>query len=199
MLDCDWSSDVCSSDLAKIAAGGFLRDLLYRIDVISIHLPPLRERAEDIPLLVEHFTARYARRYLKNVVGVAPETMRALLEYPWPGNIRELKNCLARAVILSKGVYVTPESLPQKITRQAPPEPSGQPGLAPPAERAEGPAGAGLTLKDMETELIITTLKRCQGNKTLAARMLGISRKGLYEKMDRLGIGEGIEQGGKAP
>jgi DNA-binding NtrC family response regulator len=178
---------------AHIAAGRFLRDLLYRIDVISIHLPPLRERAEDIPLLVEHFTARYARRYLKTVVGVSPEALRLLMDYPWPGNVRELKNCLARAVILSKGAYLTPESLPQKVTSQT------QAAFVPPAGPAEGPAEAGLTLKDMETELIITTLKRCQGNKTLAARMLGISRKGLYEKMDRLGIGEGPEQGGKTP
>jgi DNA-binding NtrC family response regulator len=178
---------------AQIVAGRFLRDLLYRIDVISIHLPPLRERAEDIPLLVEHFAARYARRYLKTVVGVSPEALQALLDYPWPGNVRELKNCLARAVILSKGAYVTPESLPQKVTRRA-----AAPAAAAPAEPPEGQAGAGLTLKDMETELIITTLKRCQGNKTLAARMLGISRKGLYEKMDRLGIGEGPEPGGKA-
>ena len=108
--------------------------------------------------------------------------MRALMDYAWPGNVRELQNILARAVILSKGPRLVPEDLPDKLrgpARPAGPAPAGGLGELPPE---------GLTLKDMETELIINTLKQSQGNKTQAARMLGISRKGLYEKMQRLGI-----------
>lgn len=163
---------------AQIASGRFISDLLYRIEVISIHLPPLRERAEDIPLLVEHFLTHYAKIYKKPVRGVSSNAMRALMDYPWPGNVRELKNSLARSVILSKGTSLTLTDLPQKIKHPA--RPSRE---APPPLLREG-----LTLKDMEAELIASTLKRCQGNKTLAAKMLGISRKGLYEKMLRLGI-----------
>ncbi len=182
-----------NADLEElIAQGKFLRDLLYRIEVIAIHLPPLSARVEDIPLLVGHFTARYAEKYQKPVVGVSSEAQRALAAYAWPGNVRELKNCLARAIILSKGPYVGLADLPDKITRQ---------GAAPPWPRPAGAEDAlpapGLTLRDMEAELIANTLKRCQGNKTLAAKTLGISRKGLYEKMERLGVRDPLENGDK--
>jgi DNA-binding NtrC family response regulator len=167
---------------SQIASGRFLKDLLYRIEVIAIHVPPLRERSEDIPLLVEHFVSRFARRYQKTVEGVSPEAMQALLDYCWPGNVRELENILARAVILSKGPRLTMVDLPEKVCQQSPtPCPAGTMGF-------EDMPPEGLTLRDMETELIINTLKQSQGNKAQAARMLGISRKGLYEKMQRLGI-----------
>jgi DNA-binding NtrC family response regulator len=177
---------------ANIASGRFLIDLFYRIEVISIQIPPLRQRVEDIPLLVEHFVAHYARRYLNPVTGVSPLAMRALMDYSWPGNVRELKNCLARAVILCKGTHLTEEDLSQKMVRKIPP--AGPVGL----KHLNATLGQGFTLKDMETDLIINTLKQCQGNKTLAAKMLGISRKGLYEKMERLGIREGADSGGEA-
>ena len=167
----------------QIAAGRFMSDLLYRIEVIPIHLPPLRERMEDIPLLAGHFVTQYARRYLRPVEGISPEAMRALMGYSWPGNVRELKNCLARAVILSKESHLSLEALPGKIGKQTYPAggPCGQ-------ETPDHPSLQGLTLRDMEMDLIISTMKRCHGNKTLAAKVLGISRKGLYEKMARLGI-----------
>lgn len=171
----------------QIAGGRFMRDLLYRIEVIAVHLPALRERIEDIPILVGHFTAHYARHYLKSVDGVAPEAMQALLDYPWPGNVRELKNCLARAVILSKKPVLTREDLPQKIIEGA----QAGAGLREQGRKEASPA-EGVTLKDMETRLIADTIRRCQGNKTLAAKVLGISRKGLYEKMARLGIREDL-------
>ena len=177
---------------AEIASGRFMNDLLYRIEVIPIRVPPLRERMEDIPLLVEHFVAQYARQYLRAMEGVSPEAMRALMDYRWPGNIRELKNCLARAVILSKKPYLAPEDLPRKISHQRP-STAERPDSATP----EDPASLGPTLKDMETDLIINTLKRCNGNKTLAAKVLGISRKGLYEKMERLGVRGFLDSGGE--
>ncbi|WP_028321032.1 sigma-54-dependent transcriptional regulator [Desulfatiglans anilini] len=172
---------------AQIAAGRFMRDLLYRIEVIAMHLPPLRERVEDIPILVEHFIAHYARHYMKSIEGVAPDAMQALLDYPWPGNVRELENCLARAVILSKQSVLGRDDLPGKMTEGARAEAgSGEAG------REDAPPVEGVTLKDMETRLIADTIRRCQGNKTLAAKVLGISRKGLYEKMARLGIKEDL-------
>jgi len=175
---------------AEIASGRFMSDLLYRIEVIPIRVPPLRERMEDIPLLVEHFVAQYARQYLRAMEGVSPEAMRALMDYHWPGNIRELKNCLARAVILSKKPYLALEDLPRKISQKR----SSTAGR-PDTETPEDPASLGPTLKDMETDLIINTLKRCNGNKTLAAKVLGISRKGLYEKMERLGVRGFLDSG----
>ncbi|MCG6878760.1 MAG: sigma-54 dependent transcriptional regulator [Deltaproteobacteria bacterium] len=179
---------------AEIASGRFMNDLRYRIEVIPIHVPPLRERMEDIPLLVGHFLAQYARRYLRAMEGVSPEAMRALMDYRWPGNIRELKNCLARAVILSKKSYLALEDLPRKISQQTP-STSERSGTAMP----EDPTSLGPTLKDMETDLIINTLKRCNGNKTLAAKVLGISRKGLYEKMERLGVRGFLDSGEEMP
>jgi DNA-binding NtrC family response regulator len=149
---------------------------------------------EDIPLLVGHFLAQYARRYLRAMEGVSPEAMRALMDYRWPGNIRELKNCLARAVILSKKSYLALEDLPRKISQQTP-STSERSGTAMP----EDPTSLGPTLKDMETDLIINTLKRCNGNKTLAAKVLGISRKGLYEKMERLGVRGFLDSGEEMP
>lgn len=172
----------------QIASGRFMSDLLYRIEVIPIHLPPLRERIEDIPLLVEHFVTRYARRYLKTVKGVSPEAMRVLMDYAWPGNVRELKNCLARSVILSKKSRIGRYDLPAKIVnRKDSPENS-------PVDWPDALELKGSTLKDMETSLIISTLKRCGGNKTKAAKALGISRKGLYEKIARLDIDESPDQ-----
>ena len=165
-----------------IARGKFISDLLYRLDVISVRIPPLCRRGEDIPLLVEHFLARYARRYQKAVEGVEAKAMQMLLDYAWPGNVRELKNCLARAVILCRQKHLSAEDLPEKIRLSDPGPGAGQ--EAP----AEFSARGGRTLKEMETSLITNTLKMSRGNKTLTAKRLGISRKGLYEKMARLGI-----------
>lgn len=170
---------------AMIEDGRFLRDLLYRIEVISIRVPPLRERQDDIPLLTNHYLRHYARQYDRPVVGVHPETMAFLMESPWPGNVRELKNCMARAVILSKGATLTLDDLPERVRA------GGH------ASQRAGREGVpligrlpdtGVTLKRMEAELIRMTLQKCAGNKSLAAKRLGISRKSLYEKMDRYGI-----------
>jgi DNA-binding NtrC family response regulator len=168
---------------AMIEDGRFLRDLLYRIEVISIRVPPLRERQDDIPLLTEHYIRHYARQYDRPVTGIAPAAMGFLLEHPWKGNVRELKNCVARAVILSKGRQLTLEDLPESVR-------SDRDGTR--AREGGGLIGdlpeTGVTLKGMEAELIRATLRNCGGNKSLAARQLGISRKSLYEKMERYGI-----------
>jgi len=164
----------------EIEKGRFLRDLLYRIDVINIELPPLRERREDIYLLVDHYIRRYAARFGKDIQGVEPATMQALVDHQWPGNIRELKNYLARGVILSKKKKLSLADLPDfnassaktaDTLDEAPTGLSSQPG--------------NLTLREMEKKMIRATLAACDGNKSRTAARLGISRKTLYEKIAR--------------
>ena len=171
-------------DLHKeIKHGRFMRDLLYRIDVISIQVPPLRDRLEDIPLLVDHFAKRYALQYNKEVEGVHPDLMETLMNYEWPGNIRELKNCLARAVILAKGSLLGMADIPEKIVSE-----SGGLSANEPKRLIYDIPEQGVSIRDMERELILKTLDQCRGNKSLAAQRLGISRKALYEKIARFKI-----------
>lgn len=168
----------------EIKGGRFLSDLLYRIEVISMRVPPLRERREDIPLLVDHYTKRYSRHYEKSIEGIQPDLLEALTHYPWPGNVRELQNSLERAVILSKGHLLALEDFPEKIL-------SAKPNRLPasdPKELIRDFPEHGVKIRDMENALIRKTLEKCEGNKTLAAQFLGISRKALYEKMERYGI-----------
>lgn len=167
-----------------IESGRFLRDLFYRLEVISIQVPPLRERRDDIPILADHYLQHYVTQYGKLLEGIASDAMALMMAYSWPGNVRELKNCMARGVILSKGRRLMPDDLPESMRAGA-------------GGAAEGSMGAallrslpmgGATLRTLETELIQKTLEQCGGNKSLTARCLGISRKALYEKMDRYGI-----------
>lgn len=167
----------------EIKNGRFLRDLLYRIDVINIKLPPLRERREDIYLLVNHYIRRYAAQYKKHIQGIEPDAMKALADYHWPGNIRELKNFIARGVILSKHKKLRFDDLPEICSNSghclsAVRDCKSQ--ISIPEE--------GLKLQDMEKELIRRTLEDCCYNKSQAAQRLGISRKTLYEKIARYAI-----------
>ncbi len=168
----------------EIAKGRFLNDLLYRLEVVPIQVPPLRRRKDDICLLCEHFVRVFSAQYERGLRGVTPEALALLSDYPWPGNVRELKNSLAQAVILSGGDRLTAADLPRKIVDAvragAPP---ARPGLI--GDLPE----EGATLREMEMQLIEKTLLRCQGNKSLAAQQLGISRKTLYEKIQRYGLG----------
>jgi DNA-binding NtrC family response regulator len=168
---------------AEIEAGRFLSDLLYRIEVVPLRLPALRERKEDIYLLVDHFMRQFARQYNKPIARIDPQALQILSDYSWPGNVRELKNCVARSVILSEGPTLTLEDLPQKITEAA--------GLAvsqPDDALIQRLPEQGVTLRRMESELIRMTLAMHKGNKSLTAQSLGISRKTLYEKIERYGI-----------
>jgi DNA-binding NtrC family response regulator len=168
---------------AMIEDGRFLRDLLYRIEVIAIHVPPLRERREDIPLLTDHYVRHYARQYEKPVDGVDAEAMDFLMTNHWEGNVRELKNCIARGVILSKGRFITMDDLPRRMR-----EDEEERLLRQSQNLVLSLPDKGVTLKHMEAELIKATLQKCSGNKSLAAKYLGISRKSLYEKMNRYGL-----------
>jgi two-component system response regulator AtoC len=156
---------------ARVQAGTFREDLFYRLDVIPLTLPPLRERKEDIPLLVDHFIAKFNRNNKKQIRGVSARTLRTLLRYAWPGNIRELENCIERAAVLTDG-----EILDLRDLAQLPHPPAAE---APPPE----PASLRSSLKDRERALILQTLQSVQGNRTRAADLLGISLRSLYYKL----------------
>jgi DNA-binding NtrC family response regulator len=153
-------------------AGRFRDDLYYRINVISITLPPLRERREDLPTLVEHLLA--TRQIGAKPFRVTPKALAALQRYDWPGNVRELANVLERAQILAEGAEITPDDLPEAVA-----------GLAgPPPDRPADP----LNLAGVEKRHVEAVLKKTGGNKVAAARALGVSRRSLYRLIERHGI-----------
>ncbi len=164
-----------------VAEGRFREDLFYRLNVIPIHVPPLRARREDIPLLAQVLVARFAADNQKKIVGVDDAAMHRLCNHPWPGNIREFANLLERAVILAGGDHITLNDLADQLPDDIPP------GAAPPAS-ATGPAG-GITLEELERGYILRVLAESNNNRTLAARRLGIDRKTLYRKLKGYGIG----------
>ena len=149
--------------------GAFRADLFYRLNVIAIRLPPLRERMEDIPLLVDHFLARYNASLKKGVREVSREAMVCLLNYPWPGNVRELEKAIERAVLLGGSDIVMPGHLPPRILGQADPHPDSLKGR--------------VTLAELEKVHILSVLHESRWNQTKAAEELGISRTTLWRKM----------------
>jgi DNA-binding NtrC family response regulator len=172
-------------DLSRMAAEGrFREDLLYRLKVVELRIPPLRERREDIPLLSHAFAAQIAREYGKPVKGLSPGVIRALQEYAWPGNVRELKNVMERMVIFCSEEELREVHLPAELRPALPPLPvqpaaSGRPEEPPPPE---GPPPIR-PLEDLEREAILRTLEKTGGNKTQAARLLGIGLRTLHRKL----------------
>lgn len=165
---------------AEIKAGRFLSDVLYRIEVITLEIPPLRCRGDDVLLLADHFLKTHAAAYQKKITGMTSQAIERLMGYAWPGNVRELENIIARGVILAKTDQILVSDLPERLQMPLP-RPA-----APPSSFAlpEIPA-EGIALKELERELIRKTIDKCQGNKSKAAQLLGVSRKTLYEKLDR--------------
>jgi two-component system response regulator HydG len=155
-----------------IEQGVFRRDLYYRLNVIPVHVPPLRERAEDVPILAQHFLTRCSRKMGRAVDGFEPEVLERLTAHHWPGNVRELENLIERMVVLSRTPTIGAESLPAGIGSGAPLRPVG------PTDRRE-----------VEIHSIREALRRAGGNKKLAAEALGIHRTTLYARMRRYGIG----------
>ncbi|MDH5768681.1 MAG: sigma-54 dependent transcriptional regulator [Nitrospirota bacterium] len=154
-------------DLKKeVQAGNFREDLLYRINIVQIDVPPLRERKDDIPLLVTEFVKEFCIRE-KKVLTVSDQVMRVFQNYHWPGNVRQLKNVIERAVVLGKGNMITMKELPEEFLFLK--EKTGTPFQK--------------TLKDLEIQAIKDALQECKGNKAKAARMLGISRKAFYKRL----------------
>ena len=160
---------------AEQKAGRFREDLYFRLNVITVDLPPLRDRREDIPLLVEHFLR--TRQLGKRPLTVCPAARAALERYDWPGNVRELANVLERAQILAEGDTITLDDLPDAL------------GTALPQLAAAGPEGSDV-LSVVELEHVRDVLRRCGGIKASAAEALGVSRRTLYNKLESLGLEE---------
>jgi len=161
--------------LAEVEAGRFRQDLYYRLNVVALALPPLREREEDIPLLASHFLAKFAIKNGKRIKGFTPEAMDRLLKHQWPGNVRELENAVERAVVLARGEYISERELPPALS-------GGGAGEG----RPEG-GFANLTLEELERLAILDALDAAGGNKSEAARRLGITRKTMHSKLVKYG------------
>jgi two-component system, NtrC family, response regulator HydG len=165
--------------MQEIEAGRFREDLFYRLNVVTLKIPPLRERPEDIPLLAQHFVKEFARKNQKPVKGFTPQAMDRLLKYGWPGNVRELMNAVERAVVLSRSDYLGDEAF-------APALPAGPDEEKP--EQIEGKGPANLPLEEVEKTTILNTLEAAGGNKSETARRLGITRRTLHKKLKKYGL-----------
>jgi len=165
---------ICATNMnirSMVEEGTFRQDLLYRINTIELHIPPLRERGNDIQLLADYFLTRYARKYKKEIKGLSRDARTKLQNYDWPGNVRELQHAMERAVILSDGQMLKPENFM----------------LQPSASRKKIETEE-LNLSILEKEAIERALRRADGNVTRAAELLGITRFALYRKLDKLGL-----------
>jgi two-component system response regulator HydG len=175
---------------AEVRAGRFREDLFYRLDVVSLRLPPLRDRREDVPLLAMAFLRRVAEKNGKRVTGFTDGALSALEAYAWPGNVRELLHAVERAVILCRGETIDVPDLPEAIR--------AHPGAErPPATSLVVPLGT--TMEDIERLVIKETLRQTQGDKNLAAQILGIAARTIYRKLDRDEEGKLVEPGHGGP
>jgi PAS domain S-box-containing protein len=157
----------------KVRDGQFRQDLYYRLKVMPVHLPPLRERREDIPLLVRHFLSEFAAEFDKDITGVSEKVMNLFMRYEWPGNVRELKHAMEHACLLCSGGVIVMEHLPADLTAFMG---DGRPSM-PPGEPS-----------NIDKRDILDAIERADGNKSKAARLLGVNRKTLYRKMHKLGV-----------
>jgi DNA-binding NtrC family response regulator len=169
------ATNVVPTDAAR--SGKLREDLYYRLHVFAIELPPLRQRKEDLPLLMQSFITEFNARNNKRVSGVEPSAMKVLEHYNWPGNVRELRNVVERAVILSSGEFLELKHLPPYVSEAPAPPPPPTGGMA---------LTAGMTVEDAENRLIMLTLDHARGNKTRAAEILGISLKTLHNKLNKM-------------
>jgi two-component system response regulator HydG len=165
--------------IQEIESERFREDLYYRLNVVTLNVPLLRERKEDIPLLAQHFLSTFAEKNRKQIKGFTPQAMDQLLKYDWPGNVRELMNAVERAVVLSRSEYLDEQDLPLVIKNALPDEEKSPSRYAVPAD---------LPLEDVEKATILKTLESTDGNKSEAARRLGITRKTLHKKLKKYGM-----------
>ncbi len=171
-----------------VAAGTFRDDLYYRLNVGAIHLPPLRERAEDVEPLAAHFIEVFNSKLTKQVTGVDPAVAELFLRLTWPGNVRELANVIERAMVVAKGPQIVLDDLPAQLLSAPAPEPRAEV-VSPVGETPAAPAPYDLSLESAEREQIRRALEVASGRRIEAARLLGLSRRTLYRKMEKYGLG----------
>lgn len=172
------------SNLAEAVENGtFRKDLYYRLNAVSLCLPPLRERREDICILAEHFVEKHCKTYAQPVRKIVPETLARLQNYPWPGNVRELENALIHAVILADGEAILPVHLPEEILAFQKPQVSASKPIYTPENRQNTPLPIGTSLKAVEKSFILATLAWQNGNRTKTAKILGISIRTLQNRL----------------
>ena len=197
-------------DLEKeVREGRFRQDLYYRLAIIAIYLPALRERKEDIVPLVEFFLEHYNKKFRKAVQGLSEETRRLMLNYDWPGNVRELKNALERAMILEEGNQLRPDDLPFTVASGRGGTVPGENKLGAPIEAQPAPGKrrlpalsipeGGTSLEDVEHALVELALQQSHGNQIKAAKLLNISRDALRYKMKKFGLSHSEEEEPAAP
>lgn len=163
----------------EVESGNFREDLYYRLNVIALRVPALRERPSDIPLLAEFFMKKYSNKNRKSIKGFAPQAMDTLIRYGWQGNVRELENVIERAVIMTMGEYISTRELPLSLSakeNEAPVQPS------------QAAALTGMSLDELERKAILATLEESEYNKSKTARKLGITRATLHNKLKRYGF-----------
>ena len=166
-----------------VGNGEFREDLYFRLSVVELWAPPLRERASDIPMLALSFLREFAEENAKPVSDFTAEALEAIIRYAWPGNVRELRTAVEHAVVLGRGDMIELAGLPQSVQSR---------GVIQHEKQWTQPlVDKGVTLEEAEKQLIIRTLKECRGNRTTAARKIGISRRTLHRKLNRYGL-EGI-------
>jgi len=167
-----------------VEKGEFRMDLFYRLNIFALFLPPLRERKEDIPLLAQHYLTHFTSQYKNKVIrGFSPEVEQVMLSYRWPGNVREMKNVIERIVVLESSETIMPEHLPREMSGQAIPPPS------PTSARFVLPE-EGISLDELERNLISQALERAKNNKTLAAKLLNITYDSLRYQIKKFGLEE---------
>jgi transcriptional regulator with PAS, ATPase and Fis domain len=175
-----------SSNLEQmVKEGEFREDLYYRLNVIPVNLPPLRERREDIPLLIQRFVTQFCETHKMDLKDVSPQVMKALMAYEWPGNVRQLENIVERMVALTGSrTAIMPTDLPPEIQK------ADALNYVPLIEIPEEGINFTNVVTDMERELILQSLRKANGNKKLAAKLLNLKRTTLIEKIKRIGLTE---------
>jgi len=172
---------------AMVGDGRFRDDLYYRINVLSIDVPPLRERREDIPVLIDFFVRKHTKNTSRLIKGLAPETKRILHDYGWPGNVRQLESAIERAILLCEGDLISPEDLPSEVRQESSSVATG--GFKLPAE--------GINFEEVEKNLILQAMDQTDYNITKAAKLLGLTFRTLQYRLEKFGIKRPDEKDGK--
>ncbi|HEY0077124.1 MAG TPA: sigma-54 dependent transcriptional regulator [Pyrinomonadaceae bacterium] len=174
---------------AMVSDGRFRDDLYYRINVLSIDVPPLRERREDIPVLIQFFLKKHTRNTSRLIRGLTPEARKVMMEYAWPGNVRQIESAIERAILLAESDYITVEDLPLEVRQEMRPAAANEGGFKLPPE--------GVQFEDVERNLIMQAMERTDYNITKAAKLLGLTFRTLQYRLEKFGIKRPDKQGGE--